>query len=77
MQSRRPGSPPSWGTTVAGQRRDLTGLRWHCITASFSRGSANVRSPDHPVKQGQPDGPGRLPGYWPSSSAAMAALASR
>ena len=28
MQVRRPGSSPRGGITVAGQRRDLTGLRW-------------------------------------------------
>src|SRR6202021_1056033 len=40
-QNRRPGSPPR-GTTVAGQRRDLTGLRWYCITTVTDRGGVTV-----------------------------------
>jgi hypothetical protein len=35
MQGRRPGSPPFGSSTVAGQRRSLTGLRWTCITPAF------------------------------------------
>jgi hypothetical protein len=71
-QRRRPGSPPLRGTTVAGQRRDLTGLRWHCITAILDRGSVNVRFPRAPRQAlGEPGG------YWPSRRAAMDSLARR
>ncbi len=40
-RTRRPGSSPK-GTTVAGQRRNLTGLRWDCITAVFDCGNVTV-----------------------------------
>src|ERR1700727_3178225 len=43
-RARRPGSSPK-GTTVAGQRRDLTGLRWDCITAVLDRGNVTVWAP--------------------------------
>jgi hypothetical protein len=37
MQHRRPGLPPK-GTTVAGQRRILTGLRCNCTAPAFDWG---------------------------------------
>ena len=42
-QNSRPDSPPSRGTTVAGQRRDLTGLRWYCTTSVHDRGETDDR----------------------------------
>jgi hypothetical protein len=39
---RRPDSSLRKGFTVAGQRRDFTGLRCNCTTATFDRGEANV-----------------------------------
>ena len=45
-QNRRPDSSPEWGFTVAGQCRDLTGLRWNLCHSVVSGANATLADED-------------------------------
>src|SRR5471030_401624 len=61
-QNRRPDSSPRRGFTVAGQCRDLTGLRWNLCHSGFTGASATLADRAYPRwLDGSPLGSGPHP----------------